>query len=332
MKRKLVIIGSGPSGLVCALNAFKAGVKANDMLIIEREDELGGTLNLCIHPGFGKNDLTGTELASELSSLIKKNNIPYLLGTTVISIAEDKTITAVSPTLGYVKIKTQAIVLATGCREKSRGGLSIGGTRPAGIVSAGTAQRFVNIEGYLPGKKTVIIGSTDIALIVARRLSLEGGRVLFVCDTRAKPQAKTADISECLEYFGTELRLRTTVTRIYGKERVEAIEIADLDKKGKIIKGTKKKIECDSLVYSCGFLPETELMQEIGIEIKRLTHGPRTDKRLETSVEGVFACGNARIVHDDVEDVMADGKRAGKGAADYLWYLNKRDRIREEGR
>ena len=163
-------------------------------------------------------------------------------------------------------------------------------------------------------------------------MSLEGGCVLFVCDTRAKPQAKKADISECLEYFGTELRLRTTVTRIYGKERVEAIEIADLDKKGKIIKGTKKKIECDSLVYSCGFLPETELMQEIGIEIKRLTHGPRTDKRLETSVEGVFACGNARIVHDDVEDVMADGKRAGKGAADYLWYLNKRDRIREEGR
>ena len=152
MKKKLVIVGSGPSGIVCALNAFKSGVKASDILIIEREDELGGTLNLCIHQGFGKNDLTGTEMASELSNLIRKNDIPYLLGTTVISITEDKVITAVSPTLGYVKIKAQAIVLATGCRERSRGGLSIGGTRPAGIASAGTVQRFVNIEGYLPGK------------------------------------------------------------------------------------------------------------------------------------------------------------------------------------
>lgn len=332
MKKKLVIIGSGPAGIVCALNVHKSGIKAEDILIIEREDELGGTLNLCIHQGFGKNELTGTEMASELSALIKKNNIPYLVGTTVISITKEKIITAVSPTLGYTKIQVDAIVLATGCRERSRGGLSIGGTRPAGIASAGTVQRFVNIEGYLPGKKTVIIGSTDIALIIARRLSLEGGQVLFVCDTRAKPQAHKTDISECLDYFGTPLKLRTTVTRIFGKERVEAIEIADLDKDGKLIKGTKQKIECDSLVYSCGFLPEIELMQEVGIEIKKLTHGPKTDKRLETNVDGIFACGNARIIHDDVEDVMADGKRAGKGVSDYLWFLNKRDRIKEEER
>ena len=318
MDKKLVIIGSGPAGMVCAINALKSGVAKEDILIIEREEELGGTLNLCIHTGFGKGNRTGTELATDLANQIKNHGIEYLVGTTVISFNKDKEITIVSPNIGYEKVKAEAIVLATGCRERSRGGLSIGGTRPSGVISAGTAQRFINIEGYLPGKKTTIVGTTNLALVIARRLSLEGGKVLCVCDARSKPQVDKKEIEECLEFFNIPLKLRTVVTKLFGKERLEAVELADLDKQGKIIRSTKRILKCDSLVYSCGFIPENEIASLAGVEIKKATHGPVVSKKLETSIEGVFSCGNSRFIHKDVISVMTDGKRVGKSVAEYL--------------
>ncbi|MBQ8840564.1 MAG: FAD-dependent oxidoreductase [Clostridia bacterium] len=330
MDKRLVIIGSGPAGLVCALNALKGDVRAEDILIIEREEELGGTLNLCIHTGFGKGNKTGTELATQLADKVKSSGINYLVNTTVISFDKNKEITVVSPQIGYEKIKAEAIVLATGCRERSRGGLSIGGTRPSGVMSAGTAQRFVNLEGYLPGKRTIVVGSTDLAVVIARRLTLEGGNVLCVCDRRSKPQVDKADISECLDFFNIPLKLRTTVTRLFGKERLEAVELADLDKNGKTIRSTRRILECDSLIYSCGFIPENEVAFSAGVEMKRATRGPVTSRKLETNIEGVFSCGNARYIHSDVVDVMTDGKKAGKFVADYLRDLAKKKRTQGE--
>lgn len=318
MDKKLVIIGSGPAGTVCAINALKSGIAKEDILIIEREEELGGTLNLCIHTGFGKGNRTGTELATDLANQIKNHGIECLVGTTVISFNKDKEITVVSPNIGYEKIKAEAIVLATGCRERSRGGLSIGGTRPSGVISAGTAQRFINLEGFLPGKKTIVVGTTNLALVIARRLALEGGKVLCVCDAKSKPQVDKKEIEECLEFFGIPLKMRTVVTRLFGKERLEAVELADLDKQGKPIRSTKRILECDSLVYSCGFIPENEVASLAGVEIRRGTRGPVVSKRLETNIEGVFSCGNSRHIHKDVISVMADGKKAGKYVAEYL--------------
>lgn len=330
MKKRLVIIGSGPAGLSCALSALKNGIPKENILVLEREEELGGTLNLCIHAGFGKDNKTGTELATELADKVRNAGITCMTSTTVLSIDKRKIITLISPELGYTKITAEAIVLATGCRERSRGGLSIGGTRPAGILSAGTAQRFINLEGYMPGAKTVVVGTTDLALVIARRITLEGGQVVFVCDSKKKPQSERVKVGECLDYFNIPLKLHTTITRIFGKDRIEGVEIAELDKKGRPIKETKERVECDSLVYSCGFIPENELANSLGIEMRQSTHGPRTTRKMETSIDGIFSCGNSRMIHEDVDDIILDGKKAGKFVAEHLKSLKEDKKKKKE--
>ncbi len=317
MKKKLVIVGSGPAGLVCAFSACKNGIDASDILIIEREEELGGILKQCIHTGYLKT-LTGTEFASRLIQKIKEKEIGYILNSSVISFDKDRVLTVVSPELGYTKIEADAIVLATGCREKSKGGLLIGGTRPAGVMSAGTAQRFVNIFGLMPGKRTVVVGTTELALIIARRLTLEGGHVLCVCDNKKSTIADKKYVKECIRDFNIPLKLSHSIRRIYGKERIEAVEICEVDKKGRVIKGTKQKLECDSLVYSCGYIPDSDLVREAGIPIKKATKGPVTKKNLETDIEGVFVVGNALFIHACVDDIVKEGQEVGESVYKYI--------------
>ena len=317
MKKKLVIIGSGPSGLVCAMTAVKMGVLPSDVLVLERENELGGTLNQCIHTGFLKN-LTGTELASNLIKAVKKAGVECLSGACVLSFTKDKVLTVISPELGYVKIEAEAIVIATGCREQSRGVLSIGGARPAGVFSAGAAQRYINIKGYMPGRKTVVIGSTEIAFIVARRLAIEGGQVVFACEPKPSAIADKKYMKECIKPFNIPFKLNYNVTKIYGKERIEAVDVCQLDKKGKPIKKTKEKIECDSLVYSCGYTPDVDIAHEAGVVIKRDTKGPRTKRNNETSIGGVFVTGNAHYIHKNIDKILSEAVFVGEAVAKYL--------------
>ncbi len=317
MKKKLVIIGSGPSGLVCAMSAVKNGVDPSDVLILERENELGGTLNQCIHTGFLKN-LTGTELASNLIKAVKKTGVECMTEACVLSFTSDKVLTVISPKSGYIKIKAEAIVIATGCREQSRGVLSIGGARPAGVLSAGAAQRYINIKGYMPGHKTVVIGSTEIAFIVARRISIEGGTVVFACEPKTTTLADKKYLKECIKPFNIPFKLNHNVTKIYGKERIEAVEVCQLDKKGKPIKKTKQKIECDSLVYSCGYTPDVDIAIESGISIKRDTKGPKTKRNCETSISGIFVTGNAHYIHKTIDKILAESVTVGENIAKYL--------------
>lgn len=322
MNKRVVIIGSGPAGLVCALSCCENGIEPSDILIIERDSEIGGTLNQCIHSGFGGSYLdevvTGTELASMLSDGIRQLGIEYITDSTVLSVDKRKRIRLVSPKYGYCTIKAETIVLAMGCREKTKGALQIGGTRPAGVFSAGAVQRVVNLKGYMPGKKTVVLGSGDLAMIVARRLVLEGGEVVCVCEPKAYVEGSDENQKECLSDFNIPLYCLHSVTKIYGKERIEAVEIAHVDKRGKIIKGTEKKIKCDSFVYQCGLIPENEIIRETGIRLDTRTKGAYVNQYFETNVKGIFTCGNAVRIHDLVDYIFEEALVVASSVARYL--------------
>lgn len=320
MKTKIAIIGGGPAGLAAAVAAKDAGVE--DVIIIERDGVLGGILNQCIHNGFGlhtfKEELTGPEYAQRFIDKAKERNVEALLNTIVIDISPDKVITAMSKERGIFTIEAEAVILAMGCRERPRGALNTPGYRPAGIYSAGTAQRYVNIEGKMPGKEVVILGSGDIGLIMARRMTLEGASVKAVAELMPYSGGLKRNIVQCLDDFGIPLKLSTTVTDIKGKDRVESITLAKVDEKMQPIPGTEEEIKCDTLLLSCGLLPENELSGQLGVDLSPVTGGAKVDESLETSIEGVFACGNVLHVHDLVDYVSEESGKAGKNAAEYV--------------
>ena len=316
---ELVIIGGGPAGLAAAVAAHKAGIR--DILILERDNELGGILNQCIHNGFGlhtfKEELTGPEYAGRFIEQVKELGIPYKLNTMVLDLAEDKTVTAMNREDGLFQLKPKAVILAMGCRERPRGALNIPGYRPAGIYTAGTAQRLVNMEGYLPGRKCVILGSGDIGLIMARRMTLEGAEVKVVAELMPYSGGLKRNIVQCLDDFGIPLKLSHTVVDIKGRERLEGITLARVEN-GKPIPGTEEFYECDTLLLSCGLIPENELSRAAGVDINPITNGPAVNESLETSVPGVFAAGNVLHVHDLVDYVSEEAAAAGRHAAAYI--------------
>ena len=320
MTAEVVIIGGGPAGLAAAIAAKEAGV--SDVLILERDRELGGILNQCIHNGFGlhtfKEELTGPEYAERFIEKAKQLNIPYLLETIVVSVGKNKKITAMNREKGLFEIQAKAVVLAMGCRERARGALNIPGFRPAGIYSAGTAQRYVNMEGRMPGKEVVILGSGDIGLIMARRMTLEGAKVKLVAEIMPKSGGLKRNIVQCLDDYGIPLKLETTVIDIKGKERVESVTIAKVDENRKPIPGTEEEVVCDTLLLSCGLIPENELSRAAGIEINPSTSGPVVSESMETSIGGIFACGNVVHVHDLVDHVSEEAAIAGEMAAKYV--------------
>ena len=315
----LVIIGGGPAGLAAAVAARKAGVE--NLLILERDSELGGILNQCIHNGFGlhtfKEELTGPEYAARFIAQAEELQIPYKLNTMVLDLAADKTVTAMNKTDGLFQLHPKAVILAMGCRERPRGALNIPGYRPAGIYTAGTAQRLVNMEGYLPGRKVVILGSGDIGLIMARRMTLEGAQVQVVAELMPYSGGLKRNIVQCLDDFGIPLKLSHTVVDIQGKERVEGITLARVEN-GKPVPGTEEHYDCDTLLLSCGLLPENELSRAAGVVLSPITSGPLVNESLETSIPGVFAAGNVLHVHDLVDYVSEEASAAGAQAAAYL--------------
>ncbi len=325
-KVKIAIIGGGPAGLAAADGAQKAGIPAEEILILERDETLGGILNQCIHNGFGlhtfKEELTGPEYAARFIEKVREDNIPYLLHTIVIDIAAaqggTKVVTAMSKEEGLFHIQAEAVILAMGCRERPRGALNIPGYRPAGIYSAGTAQRFVNIEGRMPGKEVVILGSGDIGLIMARRMTLEGAKVKVVAELMPYSGGLKRNIVQCLDDFGIPLKLSHTVVDIQGRERVEAVTIAEVGPDRKPIPGTEETYTCDTLLLSCGLLPENELSGQMGVELSPVTNGPVVNESLETNIPGVFACGNVLHVHDLVDYVSEEATAAGQCAAAYI--------------
>ena len=316
----IVIVGGGPAGLAAAVSARKNGTES--ILILERDRELGGILNQCIHNGFGlhtfKEELTGPEYAGRFIEQVKELQIAYKLNTMVMDISRDKVVTAMNSTDGLFEIQAGAVILAMGCRERSRGALNIPGYRPAGIFSAGTAQRLVNMEGYLPGRKVVILGSGDIGLIMARRMTLEGAQVQVVAELMPYSGGLKRNIVQCLDDYGIPLKLSHTVVEIRGKERVEGITLAQVDDRGKPIPGTEEDYECDTLLLSVGLIPENELSSGMGVELSRVTSGPVVNESLETNIGGVFACGNVLHVHDLVDYVSEEAAAAGKNAARYV--------------
>ncbi len=318
---ELVIIGGGPAGLAAAVQACKAGLPAEKILILERDSELGGILNQCIHNGFGlhtfKEELTGPEYAGRFIALAKELKIPYKLNTMVMDLANDKTVTAMNREDGLFQLKPKAVILAMGCRERPRGALNIPGYRPAGIFTAGTAQRLVNMEGYLPGRKVVILGSGDIGLIMARRMTLEGAQVQVVAELMPYSGGLKRNIVQCLDDFGIPLKLSHTVVDIQGKERVEGITLAQVEN-GKPIPGTEEHYDCDTLLLSCGLLPENELSRSAGVALSPVTSGPVVNESLETDIPGVFAAGNVLHVHDLVDFVSEEAGMAGQNAAAYI--------------
>lgn len=316
----IVIVGGGPAGLAAALAAQEKGVR--DILILEREQELGGILNQCIHSGFGLHtfgeELTGPEYAARYIDLTRKKKILFETGTTVLEIGKDRTVTAVNCRRGVFQIRASAVILAMGCRERPRGALNIPGYRPAGIYSAGTAQRLVNLEGYMPGKEIVILGSGDIGLIMARRMTLEGAKVRVVAERLSHPGGLMRNVVQCLEDYGIPLRLNCTAAEIHGKERVEGVTLADVDKNGNFIHGTEEYYPCDTLLLSVGLIPENELTRGMGAVMDGKTGGPVVNERLETSIPGVFACGNVLHVHGLVDQVSKEAEKAGANAAEWI--------------
>jgi len=316
----IVIIGGGPAGLSAAVSARKEGIES--ILILERDKELGGILNQCIHNGFGlhtfKEELTGPEYAGRYIDQVLELGIEYKLHTMVMDITADKIVTAMNREEGMFQIKAGAVILAMGCRERSRGALNIPGYRPAGIYSAGTAQRLVNMEGFMPGREVVILGSGDIGLIMARRMTLEGAKVKVVAELMPYSGGLKRNIVQCLDDYGIPLKLSHTVVNIKGKERLEGITLAQVDEKGKPIPGTEEEYSCDTLLLSVGLIPENELSGDMGVDMNPVTSGPKVNERMETSIDGVFACGNVLHVHDLVDFVSEEAAAAGRNAARYV--------------
>ena len=315
----IVIIGGGPAGLAAAAAAYDKG--ARDILILEREEKAGGILNQCIHNGFGltrfKESLTGPEYAARFVREVRERKIETWLNTTVLSLSADKNVTAISPEKGVVTLRAKAVILAMGCRERSRGALNVAGTRPAGIYSAGAAQKYVNIKGYMPGKRVVILGSGDIGLIMARRMTLEGAKVLAVCEIMPYSSGLKRNIAQCLEDFGIPLYLNHTITKIEGEKRVTGVEVSAVDGNKQPIAGTEMHFDCDTVLFSVGLIPENELTKGAGIALSPKTRGAEVSQTRETSAEGIFACGNVLQVHDLVDFVSEEAEIAGRCAAEY---------------
>lgn len=316
----LIVVGGGPAGLAAAYEAYNDGVKK--ILIIERDNELGGILNQCIHNGFGlhtfKEELTGPEYAQRFINMLEDTDVEVKLGTMVLDIDKNKTVHAINPEEGYITLKGKAIILAMGCRERTRGAINIPGDRPSGVFTAGAAQRYINMEGYMPGKKVLILGSGDIGLIMARRMTLEGAKVEGVVELMPYSNGLNRNIVQCLKDYDIPLFLSHTVVDIVGKERLEKVVIAEVDENKRPIKGTEKEFDVDTLLLSVGLIPENELSTKAGIEKDRRTNGLVVSESMETSVDGIFACGNVVHVHDLVDFVTQESKHAGKSAAKYI--------------
>lgn len=319
-KRNLIIVGGGPAGLAAAKAAYDCGER--DILVLERENELGGILNQCIHNGFGLHtfheELTGPEYAQRYIDELLARGIEYKLATTVIDVSGDKNVTYVNAAEGVAEVSAQAIILACGCRERPRGGINIAGMRGAGVFSAGCAQKLVNIQGYLPGKEVVILGSGDIGLIMARRMTFEGAKVKAVVELMPYSSGLNRNIVQCLNDFDIPLKFSHTVVEIRGKDRVEGVVVAAVDENLRPVRGSEEFISCDTLLLSVGLLPENELAKSAGVQLSPVTNGAVVDERLMTNVEGIFECGNVLHVHDLVDFVSAESENAGKNAAEYI--------------
>lgn len=316
----IAVVGGGPAGMAAALKAKECGVEK--VIILERAETLGGILEQCIHTGFGLHyfgeELSGPEYAAKFIEQVENTDITVKTDTMVLDIDNNNLVTAVNKQDGLLKIQAKAVVLAMGCRERPRGALEIAGTRASGIMTAGTAQKYVNIDGYMPGKKVVILGSGDIGLIMARRMTLEGAEVKVVCELMPYSGGLTRNIVQCLDDFGIPLKLSTTVVETHGKDRLEGVTIAKVDEKLRPIEETKEYIECDTLMLSCGLIPENELTKNVGINIDRITNGATVDEMRQTDHKGIFACGNVLHVHDLVDYVTLEAQIAGQGAAEYV--------------
>ena len=327
----LLIVGGGPAGLAAAVSAYEQGVR--DILILDRGDCLGGILQQCIHNGFGlhkfKEELTGPEYSYKYEQKIAEFGIPYRLHTMVVDITKDRVVTAINETDGIFQVKAKAVILAMGCRERSRGALNIAGTRPAGIYTAGTAQRYVNIKGYLPGKKVVILGSGDIGLIMARRMTLEGAKVEAVCELLPYSGGLTRNIVQCLNDFGIPLKLSHTITEIHGKDRVTGVTVCAVDERRNPIPETAEYIECDTVLLSVGLIPENELSKSASVALDPVTNGAVVNEYRETNIPGIFACGNVLHVHDLVDFVSEEAELAGIGAARFIQNGENREKSSE---
>lgn len=329
MRKKLIVIGGGPAGLAAAVAACDAGIAPSDILILERDREPGGILNQCIHTGFGLHrfgeELSGPEYAGRYVDMVRQRQIEIVTDAMVLSLSEDRHLSFVSPATGFVRAEADAVILAMGCRERTRGALSIPGTRPAGVYTAGCAQRYVNMEGYMPGSRVVILGSGDIGLIMARRMTLEGAKVLCVCELMPYSGGLARNIVQCLNDFDIPLHLSHTVTQIHGKDRVTGVTIAAVDEANgrRPIPGSEQYIPCDTLLLSVGLIPENELTVGAGIRMDPVTGGADVNQHRETSAEGIYACGNALHVHDLVDYVSEEAEIAGRAAAQRIQAMEK---------